>query len=515
MCRTGGRRCPRHRSAQRDRERRVAMRTYRADLHATAALMAGPQALDVIASAPTAALAALATELGLDPHTISSVSPSARVNHDITETLRAFAAARSEDLAAGQRAVTSRPAEALPYRVVPPDQTPSVAVLARTALDTVAPPSLADTLTRFGGPHAGPEDFDAVEADVVERRARYTDLCVAAARAQRFDLDAEDWQQWREREVATQADAEASTRSEQLSRVWFHTCDGEELALSLRQVHEITAAYQRLTGTTDIGAAHFATAEAADAATAFVAHLGYCNTPVEAIGDLNWSGYLNRAGGDAEAARHAAAADVARLADDQAFAYLTRLSTDNPNRRPIGYRDPRGLDKVSAPVLAERAEVVSRSWLADTAASWEELGPAHPPAQRVLMETVLGSRYAIADNPFTAYDLPEGVDGAGGVYGPEQCAVEEIARGVRELRNSGDPAAETVADAICEAAHQARALPTDTLAQRTERQWQLAELAEAAERLAVDPENLAEVTLVPFDDPGQMDLFGSTAREAA
>ena len=506
------------------------MRTYRADVSAAAAAVAGPHTLEVIATAPTSALAALATELGLNPYTISTVSPAVRVNHDIAETLRAFAAARNDDLAesaaAAAAAVTSSHAAGLPCRVLHPGQEPSVAALAKVSLDTLAAPNLTAQINGAGGPHASADELDAIDAEVADKRRRYADLCVAAARAQRRDVDPDEWQSWRDHEAtlaeaegggpsASQSKSRSKSRSKPRSRIEFRTVDGNELSLPLGQVRDVTAAYRRLTGAAETDATHFADPDAADAATAFVAHLGSCHTPAEAIGTNNWNGYLTRAKGDIETARHAVAEDVLELSDSNALSYLTRLANDSPKRRPPEYRDPRGLDQVCAPDLAHRIEVVANGWMAETNAAWAELPAADPGPRRILMNTLLAPRHTIADDPFDHYDLPAGVSGSGGVYGPEQCAVEDISRGVRELRNSSAPVAEAVADAICEAAHRTRQLPSGTLSQRTERQWRLVELAEAAERMALDPDNIKDVTVVPFNDPNQMALFDSDAQGAA
>ncbi|GAS94888.1 MULTISPECIES: hypothetical protein [Mycolicibacterium] len=509
------------------------MRTYRADVSAAAAAaeVAGPHTLEVIATAPTSALAALATELGLNPHTISTVSPAARVNHDIATTLRAFTAARKADLAESAATVaatvTSSTTGSLPVRVPAPGQEPSVAVLAKVELDTFAAPNLAAQINGAGGPHASADELDAVDAEVADKRRHYTGLCVAAARAQRRDVDPDELQSWRDHEAAALAEAEgpgqstsqstsrSKSRSKPRSHVDFRTVDGDELSLPLSNVREVTAAYGRLTGTTDIGATHFADPDAADAATAFAAHLGNCYTPAEAIGADNWNSYLTRAKGDIETARHAVAEDALELSESAALSYLTRLPSDDPKHRPLEYRNSRGLDKVCSPDLAHRIEVVANGWMADTGAAWAELPAADPGPRRILMDTLLEPRHIITGDPFDHYDLPTGVPGSGGVYGPEQGAVEEISRGVRELRNSSAPVAEAVADAICEAAHRTRELPSGTLAQRTERQWRLVELAEAAERMALDPDNIKDVTVVPFDDPNQMALFDGDAQGAA
>lgn len=516
MCRIGGRRCPRHRAVDRDRERRAAMRTYRADLTSTAAAVAGPATLEVIRSAPTSALADLARELGLDPKTVSTVSPAQHTGHDTTETMQAFAKARRRD-ARTRRAVTSSDAATgLPFRVPPPTESVPLAPLSKVPLEQFAPPTVTAILTRNGGAHATVDELDDAEKAAALQRQRYVDLCVAAARAQRADTDPEDWQQWRDAEIACAQLSAARTRNARPSLVYFHTCDGEELFLTHQQVRTITEAYAQLTGTDPAPAGRYAEPAAADKAIAFAAHIASCTTPVEAIGSDNWNRYLHNAKGDVETARQAVADDIDALADPTALAYLTRLSTDNPNRRPIGYRNPRGLDQVNTETLADAAARLSHAWQADTNAAWEKL-PAPPTVcgpRQALLEELLPARHSLAADPFEFYDLPEGVPGSGGLYGPEQNAVEEISLNVRVLHNSGEPAAEVVADALCEAARRARDLPTGTLAQRTERQWRLVQLAVAAEQLGLNPESAADVETVPFNDPDQLDMFDTCAGAA-
>lgn len=546
MCRTNGRRCPRHRSVQRDRERRKAMRTYRADVATAAKAVAGPHVLDVIAAAPTAALAPLAAELGLNPTEVSSVAPSNRLNHDITETLRAFAVAQATDTAEAAAAeaatqladevvtVTSSPApEGLPFRVPSRNMPAPWEILRKTELDTFAAPTLRALLF---DPHADAAELDAAEQAAADKRQRYTDMCVTATRALRADTadtdldnaeaadpdddyDApETWESRRAAELAAVEAAEKVGGNRGIPSFEFYTADGEEHRIDLRDARRAGEAYARLTGIGGVDLAYFTVPDNSDAALAFVAHLGGCHTPEQAIGEANWQRYLTQAEGDETAARKAAATDIAALSDETATAYITRAAaeerwTQRVDRINAGATA--GLRQVNNRMLAGAAEAVVDRWQADPAAAWAALPDATLGPRRLVFDDLITPRALRGENPFDRYDMSDNISGSGGLYQPEENVVGELSMSLSELLGTRDRLAADIAAEFAAAARAVRDLPTDTLAARTERQWRLVELTEAAGMLANDPEALRDVTLVPVDDPNQMVLFSGDDRSVA
>lgn len=498
MCRTGGRRCSRHDGAsQRDQQRRTAMRTYRADVVAAAAAVAGPHVLEVLTAAPASALASLATELGLDPHTVSSVKPAARIKHDIAATLSAFAAARDADAVESSAAPTA--SGAVPYRVPAPGEGPSAAALQKTNISVFEPPTLQQMLA-VGPLSAG--ELDESEAEAAAKRRRYTALCIAASRAQWLTVDDSDRERWTTEEVADIETARGSKRRR--CEIRFRTSNGQLNTIENSHALDIADAFRRLTGAACVAPEFFAATAGNEEALAFLAHAGRCETPADALGQDVWERYLSRAKGNQEIARNRAAADLETVAAEHAVAYTTRLTSEFDSRG--GYTRATEADQVNVEYLSWHAERVALSWQVDVNAAWDELPVAHPSTRPVLLDTLPDQREIRTGDPFGDYDQIDH-PGAGGVYLPEQTVVEELSGHLREMMGSAEPAAVDVADAISLAASRVRALPTDTLAQRVTRQRQLVELAEAAEQLGMYPEQAKDVTFVTANDPGQMSLF--------
>ncbi|MBP2451802.1 hypothetical protein [Mycolicibacterium lutetiense] len=509
MCRTAKRRCPHN--PQRDRERRAAMKTYRADLASAAAQFAGPGVLSVIAAAPASALAPIATDLGLDPATVSSVSPSTHVTHDISGALRGLAAAKAADAGHVPSEHTLRRAAILNYehfRGYEPLHPLFVGVIApprelddlRTSYAKVHEHTASDGLGA-GNARLTVSELGAIEADRARRRQEIADLFVAETRQDRADAgDSEQWSEWLAAEQNSITTTETvsntaptrktSTERQTAPQISFHTADGFEENIDPATATHIAAAYTRLSGN-DVDIRFFATHS--DAVLAHGVHIGRCDTPAEAIGEVNWKAYLTRADGDERKAREAVATDIETVfSSSDVAAFATRAS----HRRAL---------KVS-----EAVETAARRWEEDTDAAWKVFPSSGPVRHQVILDRLLRPRHLIGDDPFDLYD---GVAtySSGGVYLPESNVVEAMVTHVKMLHQHHDLRMQAVADAIIDRARAARDLPTGSFAERIERQWQLVELADAAELLTEDPDHIEDVTLLTANDPNQMELFALDA----
>ena len=432
-----------------------------------------------------------------------STSHSAERDH----THRAAMEAHSAN---ATRAAGTAEGSSLPFRVPAQSECPSPAVLQHVHLDQFEPLSLHQIRSDI----VEPGYLDDVEDRRRRARQRYVDLCVAAARQQRFLVTVEDREQLRETELAsvTRAAGAGGKRTE----ITFTCADNATRTIQAAEASKVSAAYARLTGQQPraLDPAYFSEPDHSDAAVAFLAHLGHCHTPTEAVGEATWRHYLDQAKGVEQSARHAVACDIATLANsDSTVAYLTRVVADAAIAR---WRTGRGgVDQVNVDVLADAASQVADAWLADTDSAWEAVPAAAPGKRTPLLDGTLAPRHTLGSEPFERYDFAPGIAGGGGIYAPEQHALEELSAALRRLIDNPDTRVITVAGAIAGRAHAVRTMPTRTLAERTERQWRLVELAELAERLDEDDSLVGAITLVTVNHPDQMVLFDSTDLRSA
>jgi len=471
--------------------------------------VSGPAVREVIATAPTSALAAIAAELGLDPAAVSPVIPAVRVTHDITNALQSLAVARAAD-AAGQVSCdrAHRSAAALDYALQrgyePLHPLPARVVEPRPLLELrqdyaeIEQHSVSGDIG--GGFPLTEAELDAVEAEQHRRRQEIADLFVAEAQLERSAAaEEQQWMAWAEAEHECAAAAgsapeptapvKTTLKGKQLQRspeISFRGAGGEELSINPGAAAHIRAAYARLSGR-DVGLGFFAAHS--DAVLAHGVHIGRCDTAAEAIGEQNWNAYLDRAQGREQDARRAVAADVSAVfACEDAAAYATRGTSA-------------GIQEVT-----DAAYSTTARWDEDTDTPWSLVSPLTATSYEVLLDGLLQERDVIADEPFGAYDVDLAFS-RGGVYGPESVAVEEMAGALRQLRNDPDERVVAVADEIAQQAFAARALPSETLAQRTERQWRLVELSSAATLLSEDRGLMENVTVLAPVHPDQLSLL--------
>lgn len=494
MCRTTKRRC-RH-NPQRDRQRRAAMKTYRADLASAAAQFAGPSVIAVIDSAPSSALAPIATILGLDCATVSSVAPHTCLTHDISGALRELAAAQEADRLASAPVIIEY-TQTRGYVPLHPLPGPITSHLAFEELfEKYGAPSVRTLSSDIsGGWPLTAEELDQVESAQQRDRQNFADLMVASARQERETaMDPEIWQQNHAREQETIQQAEASCTAE--DGIDFHSADGSDFTISAGEVKSICQAYGRLSGRSDINARFFATNS--DAALAHAAYLTRCDSPLQAIGPENWADYIARAKGDENQARHDVAADVVTtFVREPAVVYTTRASDS--------YAALLGARKIR-----DHAETVAERWSIDTAGPWSKISSCAPGNQEVRLDGLLRPRNMIAEEPFGMYDGHSCLE-SGGMYLPESNVLDELAAYLKQLNRSDDDRVAAVAGEIVGKLQAVRTMPASKLAEHTERQWRLVELADAAERLCEDPNRIEDVTFLPVNDPDQMGLFALIA----
>lgn len=330
-------------------------------------------------------------------------------------------------------------------------------------------------------------ELDAVDVDRARVRQEIADLLVAESRESRSQAaDKDQWSAWADAERdATKAGAGKRTDS-----VIFFDADATGDSVSAFNAVRISKAYARLSGHSEATEPGFF-ADNYEAVLAHAVHISRSDTPSEALGEIRWASYLKAAGGDAQRARHAVASHVATAFTDRGVAYATRVGSE------------------TADDLACAIDAVVARWDEDIDSAWSDVDPGPLGRQRaVLGDALIRPRHEIAPEPFDLYDnLPSHITN-GGVYCAERGAVDELVSLLSQLRDSHDECVTVVADEIAAQALEVRAMPMDTLAARTERQWRLVELVEAAESLVEDSQwSLEQVVLLPVDDPNQMALF--------
>lgn len=351
-----------------------------------------------------------------------------------------------------------------------------------------------------GGRPLSSADIADIEADRAAQRQDIVDLFVAETRASRTDVAAdEQWQRWVADEHASIARATAApgTAADQESRrsrartITYRDAESEEQTIGLADAIRIATAYGRICGKSDAESLEFfACAANTDAVLAHGVHIGRCDTPAEAIGEKNWRTYLKRARGDAERARRAVADDVSVVFAGQNEAkYATRAAGEQSTD------------------IDQAAHVVVERWSQHPSEVWKLLAPGLPHRAPLILGDLVSERHVLADDPFSYSDFVETHQASGGVYGAEYAVVEELVAAIKQLHDGRDPLIATVADEIAERATVARALPTATLAERVERQWQLVELTDAAQKLVESPHLVRDVTVLPIVHPDQMGLF--------
>lgn len=331
--------------------------------------------------------------------------------------------------------------------------------------------------------------LEAVQAQRVRRRQEIVDLCVAETRRERAEAaDEHQWLQWALAESEQAAAPVPHPAPRPAPRIEFRTAEGALQRIAAADAAAIARAYGRLIGRRGTAAWFFALQN--EAVLAHGAHMTSCDTPVEAIGAKSWSGYLEHAGGDEQHARQDAADDVAAVFGSvAAVRYATRAAAD------------------LAAALAEAAERVAARWQVNTAQVWNALPPSVPGNHQVVLDGLLRPRHALGEEPFSFFDHTAPFSREhGGVYGAEAGAADELIDLLSSLYRRGDQKLLAVADEIADQARMARMLPTGT-AERTERQWRLAELVDAAERLVDDPDVVEQVEFLPLPDPDQLPLF--------
>lgn len=335
-----------------------------------------------------------------------------------------------------------------------------------------------------------PAELAAVEVTQRRQRQEIADLYVCKARELRQEIPSADWASMAAVELGSIEAALASGTS--YTSVSFHTVDGNEESIGAAEVKALCRAYGRITNRGDIDAQFFA--RHADAVLAHAVYITRCDTPEQAIGAKSWKQYLRRAKGDEQSARLAVVSDIEIVFVRESAAMFTTRAAD-PVHGKFGALD-----------ISDDAQYVVSRWSEDTDEVWNRLPDIAGGHQRVILDALMRPQIDIGSEPFDRFDWDSDQAASGGIYGPENGAVELLIEMFGFVDRS-DERMLLVINEITTQARAARALPRTTLVEYVERQWRLTELADLAEQLTMNPQLIDEAIVLPVDHPDQLQLF--------
>ncbi|KXO98413.1 hypothetical protein AXK58_25405 [Tsukamurella tyrosinosolvens] len=286
-------------------------------------------------------------------------------------------------------------------------------------------------------------------------------------------------------------------------RISFATNDGDRHLMPADDACTASAAVARLLPQA-VPAAEMP--RAAEPVLHFLAQATRCVSVEEAVGRAVWARYLWSARGEADVARRAVRSDFELLVSTPlVLSFVTRagkvvdgdIVTDLPRylQAHIG-------------TLLERSGT-------DLEPAWSSL-PTTPREEHERGRPVLAGAFTprwelfSSGEPFARFDSGFGV-AKGGVGAPEECAVSLLAYSIESLL-AGNPSREVVAvaGALLEHVRGARELfvgSRQTLVDRVELMWSLAEALELAEAIPDDPEIIEGIPFQQPIDPNQIELF--------
>lgn len=339
-----------------------------------------------------------------------------------------------------------------------------------------------------------PTELAAVEVNQRRQRQEIADLYVCKARELRQEISSADWAAMAAVELESIEAAEASGDSR--VSVSFHTVDGNEESIGAMEVKTLCKAYGRITSRGNIDAHFFA--GHADAVLAHAVYITRCDTPEQAIGAKSWKQYLRRAKGDEQSARLAVVSDIEIVFVRESAAMFTTRAAD-PVHGKFGALD-----------VSDDAQYVVSRWSEDTDEVWNRLPDRAGGRQRVILDALMRPRIDIGSEPFGRFDWDSDQAASGGIYGPENGAVELLIEMFGFVDRS-DERMMLVINEIIAQARAARALPRTTLVECVARQWLLTELADLAEQLTMNPQLINEAVVLTVDHPDQLQLFAVDA----
>ncbi|SIM25679.1 Uncharacterised protein [Mycobacteroides abscessus subsp. abscessus] len=337
-----------------------------------------------------------------------------------------------------------------------------------------------------------PAELAAVEVNQHRQRQEIADLYVCKARELRQEISSADWAVMAAVELESIEAAESSGASR--ASVSFHTVDGNEESIDAAEVKTLCKAYGRITSRDDIDARFFA--RNADAVLAHAVYTTRCDTPEQAIGTRSWKRYLRRAKSDEQSARLAVVSDIEVVFVRESSAMFTTRAADPVN------------GKFGALEISDDAQCVVGRWGEDTDDVWNRLPDNGSGHQRVILDRMMRPRIDIGTEPFDRFGWDSDRAASGGIYGPESGAVELLVEALESLSGS-DGRIPLIITEILAQARSTRTLPRTTLVEYVERQWRLAELADLAEQLTINPHLADEAIVLPVNHPDQLQLFSA------
>lgn len=350
--------------------------------------------------------------------------------------------------------------------------------------------SIADDLAA-DLPMSVPE-LGAVAENQLRERQEVADLFVSKGRLLRQEISSAEWEgiAAEERESLQAARTSGSAQAS----VAFHTADGDDESISLGEIKALCKAYARITGRDDIDAGFFA--RNAESVLAHAAYITRCDTPEQAVGAASWKRYLRRAKGVEQGSRLAVASDIESVFVRESAAMFTTRAAD-PVDGAFGALD-----------ISDSVQYVVTRWSEDTEAAWNRLPDSGDGYPRVIVERLMRPRIDIGVEPFDRFDCVSTSFTYGGIYGPEIGAVEHLADMLESL-NRPDGRMQLVINELVVQAEATRSFPMGTLVEYVERQWRLAELADVAEQLTINPHLADEAIVLPVNHPDQLQLFSA------
>ncbi|WP_234802915.1 hypothetical protein [Mycobacteroides abscessus] len=339
-----------------------------------------------------------------------------------------------------------------------------------------------------------PTELASVEVNERRQRQEIIDLHVSKARKLRQEVSTADWEAMAAEELESIAAAESSGKP--YASIAFRSADGNDESISAEEVKGLCKAYTRITGRVDVDPKFFA--QNSEAVLAHAVHVTRCDTPEQAIGGNSWKQYLHRAKNDEQGARLAVAADIESVFVQESAAMFTTRAADSVDGA-FGARD-----------IGDHVQYVVGRWNVDTDEAWNRLPVPDSEYPRVILDRLLRPRVDIGSEPFDRFDWDSTHEAHGGLYGPESGAVECLVEMLVSVDRS-DHRMPLVINEIIAQAEAARALPRGTLVECVELQWRLAELADLAEQLTMNPQLINEAIVLTVDHPDQLQLFAVDA----